>query len=71
VTVSGSTCAVDDFIRGQQVWHRQAMGSRAVVTVAGPIDAPDRRRAMDLGLQLEALSLQDVVVRSTSTSERV
>jgi ABC-2 type transport system ATP-binding protein len=71
VMVSGSTCDVDDFIRGQQVWHRQAMGSRAMVTVAGPIDGPDRRRAMDLGLQLEALSLQDVVVRSASTSERV
>lgn len=71
VTVSGSTRVVDDFIRGQQVWHRQAVGSRAVVTVAGPIDGPQRRRAGDLGLQLEAVSLQDVVVRSTSICERV
>jgi ABC-2 type transport system ATP-binding protein len=71
VTVSGSTGAVDAFVRGQQVWHRQAVGSRAVVTVAGPLDGPDRRRAVDLGLELEAVSLQDVVVQSAFISERV
>ncbi len=71
VTVSGSTTAVDDFVRGQQVWHRQALGSRAVATVAGPLDTPDRRRAGDLGLELEPVSLQDVVVRSASITERV
>ena len=71
VTVSGSAGNVDDFTRGQEIWHRQSVGARATVTVAGPMPALDRRRAADLGLDLEPVSLQDLVVRSASTDERV
>ena len=71
VTVSGSVGRVDDFVRGHQVWHRQAIGSRAVVTVAGPVGESDRRRASDLGLEMQAVSLQELVIRSSGTQERI
>src|SRR5262249_23609497 len=37
-TVSGPASAVDEFVAGRAVWHRQRLGSRASVTVAGPFD---------------------------------
>jgi ABC-2 type transport system ATP-binding protein len=64
VTVSGATSAVDDFTTSRKVWHRTGIGSLASATVAGPLDDLARTRARDLGLEMEPVSLQELVIRS-------
>jgi hypothetical protein len=55
------------------VWHRQALGSRAVVTVAGRLDAAERARMASLHLSAEPLSLQEQLVHAAggATLEKV
>jgi ABC-2 type transport system ATP-binding protein len=64
VTVSGPAGAVDEFADGLAVWHRQQLGARAVVTVAGPLDPGAQARASRLRVALEPLSLQQLLVRA-------
>jgi ABC-2 type transport system ATP-binding protein len=67
-TVSGPSGAVDEFVFGRQILHRRAMLSRASVVISGVLDESDRRRAQELHLNLEPLSLQELMVH---TSEAV
>ena len=67
-TVSGPASAVDEFVAGRTVWHRQRLGSRASVTVAGPFDFAAQARARALHLSLEPLSLQQLLVRASGLS---
>src|SRR5215472_6979075 len=68
MTVSGPATAVDEFVAGRAVWHRQRLGSRASVTVAGPFDFAAQARARALHLSLEPLSLQQLLVRTSGLS---
>ena len=56
--VSGPATAVEEFAAGRAVWHRQRLGSRAAVTVAGPLDArragPRPRAAPEPGAAVAA-----------------
>jgi ABC-2 type transport system ATP-binding protein len=67
-TVSGPSGAVDEFVFGRQILHRRAMLSRASVVISGVLDESDRRRAQEMHLNLEPLSLQELMVH---TSEAV
>jgi ABC-2 type transport system ATP-binding protein len=73
MTVSGPATAVEEFAAGRAVWHRQRLGSRASVTVAGPLDLAAQARARALHLTLEPLSLQQLLVHASgiSTDEKV
>jgi len=62
MTVSGPAAAVDEFVAGQTVWHRQQLGGRAAVTV--PLDFAAQARARALHLSLEPLSLQQLLVHA-------
>jgi ABC-2 type transport system ATP-binding protein len=64
-TVSGPSTAVDEYVAGRRVLHRRAIGSRAAVTVAAPVDAAARARALALGVTLEPLSLQQLLVHAS------
>ena len=66
VTVSGPATAVDEFVAGRAVWHRQQLGARASVTVAGPFDVAAHAHARALNLSLEPLSLQELLVHAAS-----
>ena len=68
VTVSGPASAVEEFVAGHAVWHRQRLGSRASVTVTGPFDPAAQARARALHLSLEPLSLQQLLVHAVSLS---
>jgi ABC-2 type transport system ATP-binding protein len=68
MTVSGPATAVEDFVAGRAVWHRQRLGARASVTVAGPLEAAAQARARALHLSLEPLSLQQLLVHAASSS---
>lgn len=60
VTVSGPTSAVEAFVAGRDVLHREQLGAFLRVTVAGKPE-----RAAIGGLEFEPVSLQQLVVRTT------
>ncbi len=64
MTVSGQATAVEEFVAGRTVWHRQRLGSRASVTIADPLDPGAQAQARTLRLSLEPLSLQQLLVHA-------
>ncbi|MBS1699381.1 MAG: ABC transporter ATP-binding protein [Actinobacteria bacterium] len=64
-TVVGDAAAVDAWVGGREVLHREALGRVASVTVLGRLDAADRAGVLDAGLDLAPVSLQQLVVRLT------
>ena len=69
MTVSGPAIAVEEFVAGRPVWHRQRIASRASAVVAGPVDATAQARARALHLSLEPLSLQQLLVHASGIAE--
>jgi ABC-2 type transport system ATP-binding protein len=63
-TVSGPADAVEEFIAGRRTWDRRRMASQESVVVAGSLDDRDWVRARELHLNLESLSLQQVMVHA-------
>jgi ABC-2 type transport system ATP-binding protein len=75
-TVSGPVLAVDEFTAGHQVWDRRQIASQASVVMVGPLDETDRAQARSLRLDLQPVTLQQLVVhaagrRSPGTLERI
>jgi ABC-2 type transport system ATP-binding protein len=68
MTVSGPATAVEEFVAGHTVWHRQRLGARASVTIADPFDFAAQSRARALHLTLEPLSLQQLLVHASGIS---
>ena len=68
-TVSGTASAVDAFTSGREVLHRDGVGGLASVTVEG-LTRTDRAAASAAGLELAPVSLQQLIIRRTSTSEK-
>jgi ABC-2 type transport system ATP-binding protein len=65
-TVAGTASAVDAFTRDREVLHREGIGGLASATLAG-LDADGRRAAAAAGLELTPVSLQQLIVRSTTS----
>src|SRR5262245_6752364 len=70
VRLTGPAAAVDRLTAGRGELHRDRMGPLARATVRGPFDDDARVRAGELGLDVESVSLQELVVRLTSTPEK-
>jgi ABC-2 type transport system ATP-binding protein len=68
MTVSGPATAVEEFVAGRTVWHRQRLGSRASVTVADSLDFAEQAKARAMNLSLEPLSLQQLLVHAAGAS---
>ena len=64
-TIVGDTGVVDHFVRGREVIHRESLGRVTSVTVLGALDADDRARLVELGLEAAPVSLQQLIVRLT------
>ena len=67
-TVVGTRAAVDAFVEGREILHRDGLGGLATVTVAG-LDAKGRAAASAAGLELGPVSLQQLIIRMTNVSE--
>jgi len=65
VDVVGARTAVESFTAGREVLHRSALGGLATATVAG-LDDTGRAAAREAGLELAPVSLQQLVVRTTT-----
>jgi ABC-2 type transport system ATP-binding protein len=66
-TIVGTKSAIDDFAKGRRVLHREGIGGLASVTVEA-LGPDDRRAAAEAGLELSAVSLQQLIVRKTNSS---
>jgi ABC-2 type transport system ATP-binding protein len=67
-SVSGPSLAVEKFTAGRTIWTRRQIASQASVVVAGVLDDSDRARALVLHLNLEPLTLQQLVVHAAQTN---
>lgn len=67
ITVVGARSAVDSFVGRREVLHREGIGGLASVTV-GALSAQERQEAGAAGLELSPVSLQQLIVRKTNTS---
>ena len=66
--VSGTRGAVEAFVAGRDVLHREGLGGLATVTVSRLSDA-DKAAARAAGLETSPVSLQQLIVRSTNLSD--
>jgi ABC-2 type transport system ATP-binding protein len=67
-TVTGTRSAIDVFVDGRDVIHRDAIGGLATATIAD-LDAAGRASATSAGLELSPVSLQQLIVRMTNVAE--
>jgi ABC-2 type transport system ATP-binding protein len=67
--VVGTSAAVDTFIAGREVLHREGIGGLASVTLSSLSEA-DKAAARTAGLELSPVSLQQLIVRKTQVSEK-
>jgi ABC-2 type transport system ATP-binding protein len=63
--IVGDTAAVDAFVAGREVIHRESLGRVSSVTVLGALTPADRERLSANGLDVAPVSLQQLIVRTT------
>jgi ABC-2 type transport system ATP-binding protein len=66
-TVVGARSAVDSFVAGREVLHREGLGGLASVTI-GALTTPERAAATAAGLEISPVSLQQLIVRKTNVA---
>ena len=66
--IVGDVSAVDAFVAGRQVIHRESLGNVASVTVLGALSLADRERLAAAGLDVAPVSLQQLIVRTTQNA---
>lgn len=64
-TIVGDAAAVEEFVAGREILHRESLGRVASVTVLGALDADEKRRVAASGLDVAPVSLQQLIVRMT------
>ncbi len=63
--IVGDSAAVEAFVAGRDVLHRESLGRVSSVTVLGALTAADRAALADAGLEVGPVSLQQLIVRTT------
>ena len=61
--IVGDAAAVEAFVAGREVIHRESLGRVTSVTVLGALTADDRERLAVAGLDVAPVSLQQLIVR--------
>ena len=64
-TIVGDSAAVDAFVAGREVIHRESLGRVSSVTVLGALTPDDRAALTAAGLDAAPVSLQQLIVRTT------
>jgi ABC-2 type transport system ATP-binding protein len=64
-TIVGNAAAVDAFVAGREVLHRETLGPIASATVLGALGPEDRAALAAAGLESGPVSLQQLIVRMT------
>ncbi|GAA1921084.1 ABC transporter ATP-binding protein [Microbacterium aoyamense] len=63
--IVGDTAAVEAFVAGREVIHRESLGRVSSVTVLGALTPADREALQAAGLDVAPVSLQQLIVRTT------
>lgn len=63
--IVGDSAAVEAFVAGRTVIHRESLGHVSSVTVMGRLSAADREELTARGLDIAPVSLQQLIVRLT------
>ena len=63
--IVGESTAVEAFVAGREVIHRESLGRTTSATVLGTLAADDRAALRDAGLDVAPVSLQQLIVRTT------
>ncbi len=63
--IVGDSAAVEAFVAGREVIHRESLGRVSSVTVLGALTGDDRERLSAAGLDIAPVSLQQLIVRLT------
>ncbi|WP_127473669.1 ABC transporter ATP-binding protein [Microbacterium sulfonylureivorans] len=63
--IVGDASAVEAFVSGRRVIHRENLGNVASVTVLGALTLADRELLAAAGLEVAPVSLQQLIVRTT------
>lgn len=66
--VVGETAAVDAFVAGREVVHRESLGRVSSVTVIGTLTDTDRAQLTAANLDVAPVSLQQLIVRTTQAA---
>jgi ABC-2 type transport system ATP-binding protein len=66
--IVGDSAAVEAFVEGREVVHRETLGRVASVTVLGALTPSDRERLSAAGLDVTPVSLQQLIVRITQSA---
>ncbi|GAA3919001.1 ABC transporter ATP-binding protein [Microbacterium invictum] len=66
--IVGETTAVDAFVAGREVIHRESLGRVSSVTVLGRLTDADRAELTAVGLDVTPVSLQQLIVRTTQNA---
>ncbi|WP_405374692.1 MULTISPECIES: ABC transporter ATP-binding protein [unclassified Microbacterium] len=64
-TILGDTATVEAFVVGREVIHRETLGRVTSVTVLGALTSAERSELAASGLEVGAVSLQQLIVRQT------
>ncbi|CAM3727031.1 ABC transporter ATP-binding protein [Cohnella lubricantis] len=67
--VAGAASKVEDFLRGKQVIHREPFGGLLTAAVIGAGDGRDRHEAEGMGLEIQPVSLQQLVVHLSKINQ--
>ena len=70
-TVVGDSAAVEAFIAGREVIHRETLGRVTSATVIGELTAADRAELAASGLDVTPVSLQQLIVRQTQNAATI
>jgi len=68
-TIVGDSAAVDAFVAGREVLHRESLGRVASVTILGALTHEDRERLAAADLDVAPVSLQQLIVRTTQSAD--
>ena len=63
--IVGDAAAVEAFVAGREVIHRESLGRVTSVTVLGALTPDDRQKLATAGLDVAPVSLQQLIVRTT------
>ncbi|MGN8553228.1 UNVERIFIED_CONTAM: ABC transporter ATP-binding protein [Microbacterium sp. SLM126] len=63
--IVGDSAAVEAFVKGREVIHRESLGRVSSVTVVGTLTSEDREQLTAAGLEAGPVSLQQLIVRTT------
>ena len=66
--LGGPAAAVEAFVTGRQVIHRQSLGRVTSVTVLGRLTDADRAQLAAAGLDATPVSLQQLIVRTSQST---